>query len=48
MHGYSLYVFVSRRVFRNFFGHDEYLLYRNKETNFEVRPNTFPDLFNAP
>lgn len=38
----------SRPGFRNFFGHEEYLLYRNKERNFEVGTNTIPNLFNAP
>ena len=38
----------SRNSFRLFYGHEEYLLYRNKERNFEVGTYTFEDLFNAP
>ena len=45
---YNLSVFVSRPPWRDFFGHEEYLLYRNKERNFEVGTKTFPDLLKAP
>ena len=38
----------SRPPWRHFFGHEEYLLYRNKERNFEVGTKTFPDLLKAP
>ena len=35
-------------MWTNFFGHEEYLFYRNNERNFEVGTKTFPGLFNAP
>lgn len=38
----------SRHGWHDFFGRKEYLLYQNKERNFEVGNNTIPDLFNAP
>ena len=38
----------SRQRWHDFFGHEEYLLYRNKERNFEVGTNSIPNLFNAP
>ena len=34
----------SRQRWHDFFGHEEYLLYRNKERNFEVGTKTFPGL----
>ena len=39
-----LFSFSRRLGWHDFFGHEEYLLYRNKERNFEVRTKTFPDL----
>ena len=38
----------SRHGYHDFFGHEEYLLYRNKERSFEVGTKTFPDLLKAP
>lgn len=38
----------SRKRWHDFYGHEEYLLYWNKERNFEVGANRIPDLFNAP
>ena len=38
----------SRPPWRHFFGHEEYLLYRNNERNFEVGTKTFPDLLKVP
>ena len=43
-----LFSFSRRLGWHDFFGHEEYLLYRNKERNFEVGSKTCPDLFTAP
>ena len=42
---FRTYLFsFSRQRWHDFFGHEEYLLYRNKERNFEVGTKTFPGL----
>ena len=39
-----LFSFSRQPGWHDFFGHEEYLLYRNKERKFEVGTKTFPDL----
>ena len=43
-----LFSFSRYFMWHDFFGHEEYLFYRNNERSFEVGTKIFPDLFNAP
>ena len=44
----SVLISFSRQRWHDFYGHEEYLLYRNQERNFEVgTTETFPGLFKA-